>query len=107
MSFTTSAPQQVNARLAKDEAAGRSHADPAFPKAQWPSMLQCPKCLKEGTLEVVGEQSWNLEAVAKYLDEYYKTYKVWPTNKKTAAPVRYGRLCGESIVLPSSMQRNP
>lgn len=60
------AHNEVNARLAEEEALDGPRGDPESPKQQWPPVSLCPQCRK-------GEQgSWDLSEVYKFLVGYFK-----------------------------------
>uniref|UniRef100_A0A7S0WFK3 Sulfhydryl oxidase n=1 Tax=Pyramimonas obovata TaxID=1411642 RepID=A0A7S0WFK3_9CHLO len=68
------AHNQVNLRLAKEEAATDT-GDPAFPKMQWPSPASCPPCRTTEVLHMDQASQdgadWNMDAMYEYLLWYY------------------------------------
>ena len=64
------AHNEVNARLATEDAAAGGTADPAHPKTQWPPRSLCPTCAAPAP-GVGGAPQWNDGAVDSFLISYY------------------------------------
>jgi len=64
----------VNSRVQGLEAQ-YDDGDPAFPKVQWPTEAECPKCRRASSFLTTGrtnnESTWNLDEVVLFLDRYY------------------------------------
>jgi len=70
----------VNARVKAFEDK-YNDGDPAFPKVQWPTTSQCPRCrrpsatsflsLRRNATTAINEAAWNFDEVTSFLSRYY------------------------------------